>query len=160
MDKFGTKGPTEKLILICIDSSKHSARAFNWYYTHFYREEHIIGLAYIYTQPETPTFDPDNGEYRRRVREVLKKSESITHTFQEVCAQRGMKSRVLTEEKFDTIGNTICKIAKETNAACIVMGQRGMGAIKRAVMGSVSDYVLHHAHVTVLVVPPSKDEKD
>ena len=154
MDKFGTSDSTEKLILMCVDASKDSARSFNWYYKHFYRNDHTIGFAHIYTKP-------DDGQCRETARELLKRSESITHTFQEACAHRGIKSCVLSEEKIDTVGNTICIIAKKTQAACIVMGQRrSMCAIKRAVMGNVGDYVLHHAHVTVLVVPASENENN
>jgi nucleotide-binding universal stress UspA family protein len=34
----------------------------------------------------------------------------------------------------------------------IVMGSRGLGGIRRALMGSVSDAVVRHAHCPVLVV--------
>ena len=150
----------EKFVLICTDASNHSSRAFHWYCKYFHRPDHVVGLTYVYNQPETPTFDPEGIEYNRRVCEVLSKAQTITRTFQEMCTERGMKSHVLIEEKIDTIGNTICKIAREHNASCIVMGQRGMGVIKRAMLGSVSDYVLHHAHITVLIVPPPKEEKN
>jgi nucleotide-binding universal stress UspA family protein len=33
-----------------------------------------------------------------------------------------------------------------------VMGSRGLGGIRRALMGSVSDSVVRHAHCPVLVV--------
>jgi len=33
-----------------------------------------------------------------------------------------------------------------------VVGSRGLGGIKRALMGSVSDSVMRHAHCPVLVV--------
>ena len=56
----------ERVILMCVDPSDHSARAFNWYCQHFYRENDVLALAYIYEQPETPAFDPDNSEYQRR----------------------------------------------------------------------------------------------
>ena len=56
----------------------------------------------------------------------------------------------------DSVGHTICEIAKENNASTIVMGQRGLGAIRRTFLGSTSDYVLHHAHIPVAVIPPSE----
>lgn len=35
------------------------------------------------------------------------------------------------------------------------MGSRGLGTIRRTILGSVSDYVVHHANVPVVVCPPS-----
>lgn len=49
-------------------------------------------------------------------------------------------------------GQTICECALEMGATYIVTGTRGLGKFRRTVMGSVSDYVIHHAHVPVLVV--------
>lgn len=48
-------------------------------------------------------------------------------------------------------GEGICKIAKEVNADLIITGTRGMGSVRRTLLGSVSDYILHHAHVPVIV---------
>ena len=53
----------------------------------------------------------------------------------------------------------ICELAKGKNAASITMGQRGLGTISRALLGSTSDYVLHHSHVPVMVVPAVKKVK-
>jgi nucleotide-binding universal stress UspA family protein len=46
----------------------------------------------------------------------------------------------------------IAALAEEIGAGLIVMGSRGVGGIKRALMGSVADSVLRHAHCPVLVV--------
>jgi len=46
----------------------------------------------------------------------------------------------------------IVTLAEEIGAGLIVMGSRGVGGIRRALMGSVSDSVLQHAHCPVLVV--------
>jgi nucleotide-binding universal stress UspA family protein len=46
----------------------------------------------------------------------------------------------------------IVSLAEEINAGLIVMGSRGHGGIRRALLGSVSDSVIRHAHCPVLVV--------
>lgn len=51
-------------------------------------------------------------------------------------------------------GESVCKVVKERNVDHLVMGSRGLGTVSRALVGSVSDYCLHHASVPVSVVPP------
>ncbi len=46
----------------------------------------------------------------------------------------------------------IVTLAEDIGAGLIVMGSRGRGGIRRALMGSVSDSVVRHAHCPVLVV--------
>jgi nucleotide-binding universal stress UspA family protein len=57
----------------------------------------------------------------------------------------------------------ILNLAEELEVGLIVMGSRGMGPLKRLVMGSVSEGVVHHARCPVLVLrggqaawPPSR----
>jgi nucleotide-binding universal stress UspA family protein len=46
----------------------------------------------------------------------------------------------------------IVDLAEDIGAGLIVMGSRGLGGIRRALMGSVSDSVVRHALCLVLVV--------
>ena len=46
----------------------------------------------------------------------------------------------------------ILRIAEEIGADLVVVGSRGLGPLKRALMGSVSESVVRHAHSSVLVV--------
>ena len=46
----------------------------------------------------------------------------------------------------------IVALAEEIGAGLIVMGARGVGGIRRALTGSVSNSVLRHAHCPVMVV--------
>jgi nucleotide-binding universal stress UspA family protein len=79
------------------------------------------------------------------------------------------EARRLLEGQVDEIGSTGGTVAKahlrmgrpeeeiillgeETGANLIVMGSRGLGGIRRTLMGSVSDSVVRHAHCPVLVV--------
>jgi nucleotide-binding universal stress UspA family protein len=50
-------------------------------------------------------------------------------------------------------GLLLCTLASELNVDVIVLGSRGRGALKRALLGSVSSYVVHHAQRPVLVIP-------
>jgi nucleotide-binding universal stress UspA family protein len=46
----------------------------------------------------------------------------------------------------------ITALAEEIGAGLIVVGSRGLGGLRRAMMGSVSDSVVRHAHCPVMVV--------
>ena len=49
-------------------------------------------------------------------------------------------------------GVALCELAAERRADVIVLGTRGLGGIKRAVLGSVSDHVARHAPCAVLTI--------
>jgi nucleotide-binding universal stress UspA family protein len=46
----------------------------------------------------------------------------------------------------------IVDLAEEIGAGLIVIGSRGLGGVRRALMGSVSDSVVRHAHCPVMMV--------
>jgi nucleotide-binding universal stress UspA family protein len=50
------------------------------------------------------------------------------------------------------VSREIVHLAEDMRAGLIVMGSRGRGGMRRALMGSVSDSVVRHAHCPVLVV--------
>ena len=52
-------------------------------------------------------------------------------------------------------GSRICKVAKEWHADVIVMGHRGLSGLQEFFLGSVSNYVLHHAPCSVLIGQPN-----
>ena len=52
----------------------------------------------------------------------------------------------------------IVALAEELGVDLIVMGSRGLGGVRRALMGSVSDSVVRHAHCPVLVVRSEKEQ--
>jgi len=54
-------------------------------------------------------------------------------------------------------GHLICGTAKEEKAASIIMGQRGLGTVSRMLLGSTSDYVLHHTNIPVTIVPKAME---
>lgn len=49
-------------------------------------------------------------------------------------------------------GQMIVHVADEVGADVIVVGSHGKGWFKRVVIGSISEYVVHHSHIPVLVI--------
>jgi nucleotide-binding universal stress UspA family protein len=50
----------------------------------------------------------------------------------------------------------IIHLAEELGVGLIVMGSRGLGGVRRALMGSISEYVVRHAHCPVMIVRQEK----
>lgn len=58
-------------------------------------------------------------------------------------------------------GRGICELANSWNADLVIVGRRGIKGLTEVLLGSVSNYVLHHAPCSVLVVQtPIPQEKD
>jgi nucleotide-binding universal stress UspA family protein len=55
-------------------------------------------------------------------------------------------------------GTQICALAEELSARAVVIGSRGRGGLKRALLGSVSDHVVRHAPCPVIITGPRADE--
>ncbi len=49
-------------------------------------------------------------------------------------------------------GRTICDLARTWRAELIVVGRRGHSGLSELILGSVSNYVIHHAPCSVLTV--------
>ena len=54
----------------------------------------------------------------------------------------------------------IVELAEELGVGLVVLGSRGRGRLRRALMGSVSTDVLRHAHCSVLIVRGQEDEQE
>ena len=64
-----------------------------------------------------------------------------------------------TRQSLGNPGKIICKTATEENAQLIVIGHRGRRGLSELFLGSVSNYVMHHADCSVLVVQPTPEQR-
>ena len=55
-------------------------------------------------------------------------------------------------QKLGYPGRTICDLARNGGVDLIVMGRRGHSGLSELILGSVSNYVFHHAPCSVLIV--------
>lgn len=68
----------------------------------------------------------------------------------DICAKHGIVAEAVTE-----VGDpkeAICEAVEKHNIKLLVLGSHGRGAVKRALLGSVSNYCVHNAKCPVLVV--------
>jgi nucleotide-binding universal stress UspA family protein len=73
----------------------------------------------------------------------------------------GWAAQPLTERSLSAEGFALARLAENLGPAAVVVGSRGLSGV-RALLGSVSDFVVHHSPVPVLVVPYPllADERD
>ena len=91
--------------------------------------------------------------YDALIRERQAEGESIVREAAEVLGRADAQTRVLVGAP----GPTVCDFAKESAVQAIVLGTRGRGGLKRALLGSVSDFVVRNAPCPVVVVNPNVD---
>jgi len=56
------------------------------------------------------------------------------------------------------VDEEVINLARELDAGLIVVGSRGAGTLSRALLGSDSSSIVHHAHCPVLVVRGGEEE--
>jgi nucleotide-binding universal stress UspA family protein len=93
-----------------------------------------------------------------RVQKEVEQAQDWIQAYVEQAAARGVP--VETDCRSDEPAVWICKLAQNWGADLIVLGRRGHQGIKEIVLGSVSNYVVHHATCAVLVVQGVTPEAD
>ncbi|GAB4834114.1 hypothetical protein Ancab_032374 [Ancistrocladus abbreviatus] len=81
-------------------------------------------------------------------------SASILDRALRICEQKMVRAESLILE--GDAKDMICEGAERMHVDLLVVGSRGLGHIKRALLGSVSDYCAHQAPCPVLIVKPPK----
>jgi nucleotide-binding universal stress UspA family protein len=89
------------------------------------------------------------------MRSVIEQAEGEARSFlEEQAKQIGASGGKVAETHLETgdPDKEIVRLSEELGVGTIVIGSRGLGAIKRALMGGVSESVVRHAHCPVFVV--------
>lgn len=108
-------------------------------------ELHVVTVA-----PGYPSYDVRRPEVVEQLRE---QAEEILEDQVKKIEEKGGK---VTEKHLRIAGrhraDQIVEVAEDKEVGLIIMGSRGLGGVRRALMGSVSDSVVRHAHCPVLIV--------
>jgi nucleotide-binding universal stress UspA family protein len=91
------------------------------------------------------------------VKQYLKQWESYKkegleqlRSYTEEAIRLGVKAELI--QLTGSPAYVICDQARTWGADLIIMGRRGLSGLKEAILGSISNYVTHHAYCSVLTV--------
>lgn len=142
-------------VLLAIDGSPESTQAARMAVelsSRLNSELHVVrvgDIPSVYGAPEWRSFDPDF-QGRLFARAESETREKLEGQIKEIREAGGEVTS--TYAKAGTPDVEIVRLAEELDARLVVLGNRGFGPLRRAVMGSVSSSVVRHAHCPVLVV--------
>lgn len=88
--------------------------------------------------------------YRQEWEAFAQQGLELLKSRQQAATQAGVQAEYT--QRPGTPGKTICDFAQSWEADTIVIGRRGHSGMSELFLGSVSNYVLHHATCFVLVV--------
>ncbi|MQL94370.1 hypothetical protein Taro_027023 [Colocasia esculenta] len=152
-------------MVVGVDDSEHSHYALQWALEHFFAGVDKgcpapFSLVVVHAKPYPASMialdNPGAAHALPFVDSGLRKiAAGVVEKARELCVVNSVGD-VLFEVAEGDARNVLCEAVEKHQARMLVVGSHGYGAIKRAVLGSVSDYCAHHAHCSVLIVKKPK----
>ncbi|XP_064645663.1 universal stress protein YxiE-like [Lineus longissimus] len=154
----------DHVVLVAVDASDHSVYALKYYLNHLHQSNHFVIFHH--------TFEPPQVTYGIGAAGVAQVSSLNSRQWQEMFNKETEAVMKLREEVKATLAHThkevrhafefeshcgnkpgegIVKSAEEHHVDLIVIGTRGHGTLRQTVLGSVSNYVLHHVECPITV---------
>ncbi|XP_062589207.1 universal stress protein in QAH/OAS sulfhydrylase 3'region-like [Saccostrea cucullata] len=137
-------------IVIAIDESKFAQFAFKWYAEHLHKDGYRIILFHAL---ENLFMKDLMGPGRHE--EFNVRTEKKTAALREMYTKLAQELKINPEIRIEIVDtkpeHAIVDVANKENAKFIVTGTRGMGAIRRTILGSTSEFIMHHARCPVII---------
>jgi nucleotide-binding universal stress UspA family protein len=143
-------------ILVAVDGSPDAEQALTEAIDLAEGEHTPLTLITAVTQLPATAYMTAGEALRRLVEDAHADAEAILRRARERVPDDLPVTAVLTEQPIRAA--LIDQIAKGEHDL-VVMGSRGRGAVRAALLGSVSHYVLHHSPVPVLIVHADRSRK-
>lgn len=141
-------------VLIAMDGSKHSIHAFEWFADHIYRKTDNVIMAHcaeLEVKLPTAALMGSPATIHAMVSEHEEHVKKVFKDIDEIAKKYGIEHTLERLNKPHKPGEAIVQAAEQQGVTLIVMGSRGHGTVRRTITGSVTDYVIHHSHVPIIV---------
>ncbi len=136
-------------ILLATDGSREAELAAQTAADLAHKTDSELHVVHVLALP-LETHDPSSFEPEVLARLEQRERRTLEDVVEKIEASGGeVEGSHLTAGHPDA---EIVTLAEQIGAGLIVMGARGVGGIRRALTGSVSDSVVRHAHCPVLMV--------
>ncbi len=93
-------------------------------------------------------------DYQKRYRAYQEKNMTKLRDLREQAIAAGVCTEFMQES--GSPGRAICDVAQSWAADLVMVGSRGRKGLSEILLGSVSNYVMHHAPCSVMVVHPHR----
>lgn len=124
-------------VVIAIDSSEHNAQALTWYLAQPFMVGAKITLLHV---------KKEGVEFQSLLATAARRCETAGHICKvDVIDGRGRPQKAIVQYLH----------AKQSDV--LLMGSRGIGKVKRTILGSVSEHCVHHAPCPVMVYRDASD---
>ncbi len=153
-------GPMFDRILVCLDGSELAEEIIP-YATELAQRLGSRVILLEVTLPPSAAVESLTGYYHATPLEKVLREEAEASTYLNRIAGRLRKKGV----KVSTItmpgdpGRTILDVAGEQKVGLIMIGTHGRSGLRRLVFGSVTEFVIKHSELPVLVKKPQSAEK-
>jgi len=143
----------QRVVLIAVDGSDTAVEALQFYVAHIHQPGNSVLVAHGAEPP--PMTISEAGILSATVWDNALEAEQLRMKELEQKFAALMRANKLTgrikAQLCSRANEFIVELAKKEKCSMIVIGSRGMGLVRRNLLGSVSEYVLHHAHCPVVV---------
>ncbi len=112
---------------------------------------------FIYSGLEyNPSVEPILEAYQEQWQEFERSGQKFLQSLSLEATQAGVSTEF--RQTFGYPGRHICELAQTWSAELILVGSRGLTGVQEMLLGSVSNYVTHHAPCSVLIVREEENE--
>ncbi|VDL90962.1 unnamed protein product [Schistocephalus solidus] len=152
--------------LLPIDGSDNCKHAARFYLENLKQDDDVLLFVHViepsYSSPAV-SLTKDNahamvGAMTKSMQESMEAGKLLGQRYMSWAKEHDLQSKAFVHVD-PKPGVAILKAAEERQADHIIIGSRGLNALGRSLLGSVSNYIVHHSTIPVTVVPSKPEER-